>query len=64
MGNAACAECHTEIHKEHGVSRHNLALCFVDEASLGKDAPPLGTIPETNVEVKRTEKGLVYGPKG
>ena len=47
MGNAACAECHSDIARSHAESHHAQTLNALTAQKTGKQTPPTGKIPGT-----------------
>ena len=54
MGNAACAECHSDIARSHGQSSHAQTLSLLSPRDLGARVPPLGKIAQSEFVLHET----------
>ncbi|HZO89772.1 MAG TPA: multiheme c-type cytochrome [Chthonomonadaceae bacterium] len=58
VGNAVCGECHQAEFNSHRASRHALTLRAMNRPSLGSLAPPVGSVANTWVTIKRLGEGF------
>jgi hypothetical protein len=54
VGNEACADCHAAEVKSHNATGHAHTLHTMNQESLGKQAPPGGRIPGTDIVLTPT----------